>query len=47
MLAELRRTSGRTTLTVLGLAIGIGLVVTVSALSAGLDRAPSDAITLR
>jgi ABC-type antimicrobial peptide transport system permease subunit len=39
MLAELRRRSGRTILTALGLAIGVGLVVTVSALSTGLDRA--------
>jgi ABC-type antimicrobial peptide transport system permease subunit len=39
MLAELRRRSGRTVLTALGLAIGVGLVVTVSALSNGLDRA--------
>jgi ABC-type antimicrobial peptide transport system permease subunit len=39
MLAELRRRSGRTVLTALGLAIGVGLVVTVSALSTGLDRA--------
>lgn len=41
MLAELRRRSGRTLLTALGLAIGVGLVVTVSALSTGLDRAQS------
>jgi ABC-type antimicrobial peptide transport system permease subunit len=39
MLAELRRRRGRTFLTALGLAVGIGLVVTVSALSTGLDRA--------
>src|SRR5688572_740581 len=39
MLAELRRRSGRTILTALGLAVGIGLVVTVTALSTGLDRA--------
>jgi ABC-type antimicrobial peptide transport system permease subunit len=39
MLAELRRRSGRTVLTALGLAIGVALVVTVSALSTGLDRA--------
>jgi ABC-type antimicrobial peptide transport system permease subunit len=38
-LNELRRRSGRTILTALGLAIGVGLVVTVSALSTGLDRA--------
>ena len=39
MLAELRRRSGRTILTALGLALGVGLVVTVTALSTGLDRA--------
>ena len=39
MLAELRRRSGRTFLTALGLAVGVGLVVTVNALSTGLDRA--------
>ena len=39
MLAELRRRSGRTVLTALGLAVGVGLVVTVNALSTGLDRA--------
>jgi ABC-type antimicrobial peptide transport system permease subunit len=39
MLAELRRRSGRTALTALGLAIGVGLVITVNALSTGLDRA--------
>ena len=37
--AELRRRSGRTLLTALGLAVGVGLVVTVSALSNGLDDA--------
>src|SRR6476659_8553773 len=37
--AELRRRKGRTLLTALGLAVGIGLVVTVSALSTGLDHA--------
>jgi ABC-type antimicrobial peptide transport system permease subunit len=37
--SELRRRSGRTVLTAFGLAVGIGLVVTVSALSTGLDRA--------
>lgn len=37
--AELRRRKGRTLLTALGLAVGVGLVVTVSALSAGLDDA--------
>jgi putative ABC transport system permease protein len=39
MLAELRRRSGRTILTALGLALGVGLVVTVNALSSGLDKA--------
>jgi putative ABC transport system permease protein len=39
MLAELRRRSGRTVLTALGLGLGVGLVVTVNALSTGLDRA--------
>ena len=39
MLVELRRRLGRTLLTALGLAIGVGLVVTVSALSRGLDEA--------
>jgi ABC-type antimicrobial peptide transport system permease subunit len=39
MFSELRRRSGRTILTALGLALGVGLVVTVTALSAGLDKA--------
>lgn len=39
MLSELRRRRGRTALTALGLAVGVGLVVTVNALSTGLDRA--------
>jgi putative ABC transport system permease protein len=39
MVAELRRRKGRTVLTALGLAVGVALVITVSALSAGLDRA--------
>jgi ABC-type antimicrobial peptide transport system permease subunit len=39
MLSELRRRKGRTLLTAFGLAVGVGLVVTVSALSAGLDDA--------
>jgi putative ABC transport system permease protein len=39
MLNELRRRRGRTYLTALGLAVGVGLVVTVSALSTGLDDA--------
>jgi ABC-type antimicrobial peptide transport system permease subunit len=39
MVAELRRRAGRTILTALGLAIGVGLVVTSTALSQGLDDA--------
>jgi putative ABC transport system permease protein len=39
VMAELRRRRGRTILTALGLAVGVGLVVTVNALSSGLDRA--------
>ena len=39
MFAELRRRKGRTILTALGLAVGVGLVVTVNALSTGLDDA--------
>ncbi len=39
MLSELRRRRGRTILTSLGLAIGIAVVIAVSALSSGLDRA--------
>jgi ABC-type antimicrobial peptide transport system permease subunit len=37
--AELRRRPGRTALTALGLAVGVGLVVIVGALSKGLDEA--------
>ena len=44
MLAELRRRSGRTVLTALGLAIGVGLVVAVNALSTGLDRAQAQVL---
>jgi len=44
MLAELRRRSGRTVLTALGLGIGVGLVVTVNALSTGLDRAQAEVL---
>src|SRR4051812_47225876 len=40
-ISELRRRRGRTVLTALGLAVGIGLVVTVTALSNGLDDAQS------
>lgn len=39
LLSELRRRRGRTLLTALGLAVGVGLVIAVGALSAGLDRA--------
>ena len=39
MLSELRRRKGRTLLTAFGLALGVGLVVTVTALSTGLDHA--------
>jgi ABC-type antimicrobial peptide transport system permease subunit len=39
MFSELRRRKGRTILTALGLALGIGVVVTVGALSTGLDHA--------
>jgi ABC-type antimicrobial peptide transport system permease subunit len=44
MLSELRRRLGRTILTALGLGVGVGLVVTVSALSRGLDRAQADVL---
>src|SRR3954447_5880343 len=40
-ISELRRRRGRTVFTALGLAVGIGLVVTVTALSNGLDDAQS------
>jgi ABC-type antimicrobial peptide transport system permease subunit len=39
MLAELRRRRGRTILTAVGLAVGVGVVVAVNALSTGLHRA--------
>ncbi len=42
--AELRRRKGRTLLTALGLAVGVGLVVTVSALSNGLDDAQDEVL---
>src|ERR671919_414272 len=42
--AELRRRPGRTALTALGLAVGVGLVVIVGALSAGLDDAQDDVL---
>jgi putative ABC transport system permease protein len=44
MVAELRRRKGRTLLTALGLGVGIGLVVAVSALSAGLDDAQDEVL---
>lgn len=44
MMSELRRRKGRTLLTALGLAVGVGLVVTVTALSKGLDRAQDDVL---
>ena len=42
--AELRRRPGRTALTALGLAVGVGLVVIVGALSAGLDDAQDEVL---
>ncbi|HEX4930320.1 MAG TPA: ABC transporter permease, partial [Gaiellaceae bacterium] len=39
--AELLRRRGRTILTVLGLALGVGLVIAISSLSEGLDEAQS------
>src|SRR6266542_3618050 len=42
--AELRRRKGRTILTALGLAVGVGLVVTVTALSKGLDDAQDEVL---
>jgi ABC-type antimicrobial peptide transport system permease subunit len=44
ILAELRRRSGRTILTALGLGIGVGLVIAVNALSSGLDRAQAEVL---
>ena len=44
ILAELRRRKGRTLLTALGLAVGVGLVATVTALSNGLDDAQSQVL---
>jgi putative ABC transport system permease protein len=44
MVSELRRRKGRTLLTALGLAVGVGLVVTVNALSTGLDRAQASVL---
>lgn len=42
--AELRRRPGRTALTALGLAVGVGLVVIVGALSQGLDDAQEEVL---
>jgi ABC-type antimicrobial peptide transport system permease subunit len=42
--AELRRRPGRTILTALGLAVGVGLVVIVGALSKGLDDAQDEVL---
>ena len=44
LLAELRRRPGRTALTALGLAVGVGLVVIVGALSKGLDDAQDEVL---
>jgi putative ABC transport system permease protein len=44
MFSELRRRKGRTLLTALGLAVGVGLVVAVNALSSGLDRAQASVL---
>jgi ABC-type antimicrobial peptide transport system permease subunit len=44
LVAELRRRRGRTVLTALGLAVGVGLVVTVTALSDGLDDAQAEVL---
>jgi len=44
LLAELRRRPGRTALTALGLAVGVGLVVIVGALAKGLDDAQDEVL---
>jgi hypothetical protein len=44
LFAELRRRPARTALTALGLAVGVGLVVIVGALSAGLDDAQDEVL---
>src|SRR5207244_10242892 len=42
--SELLRRKGRTILTLLGLAIGVALVISISALSRGLDHAQKTAL---
>ncbi len=42
--AEIRRRKGRTILTALGLGVGVALVVTVTALSSGLDKAQDEVL---
>jgi ABC-type antimicrobial peptide transport system permease subunit len=42
--AEIRRRKGRTILTALGLGVGVALVVTVTALSSGLDKAQEEVL---
>jgi ABC-type antimicrobial peptide transport system permease subunit len=44
LISELRRRPGRTALTALGLAVGVGLVVIVGALSKGLDDAQEEVL---
>jgi ABC-type antimicrobial peptide transport system permease subunit len=44
IVSELRRRKGRTFLTALGLGVGVGLVVTVAALSSGLDKAQGEVL---
>ena len=44
LLAEIRRRRGRTALTAVGLAVGVGLVVIVGALSKGLDDAQAEVL---
>jgi putative ABC transport system permease protein len=44
LISELRRRPGRTALTALGLAVGVGLVVIVGALSKGLDDAQDEVL---
>jgi putative ABC transport system permease protein len=44
IVSELRGRKGRTCLTALGLGVGVGLVVTVAALSSGLDKAQGEVL---